>query len=261
MGYGIEKSSLQRWSADNSIPTHRDSRTNTSDIIDYGISSPAIFNKIQNLSLNSDLSSDHSAILFDFLTNLNKCIIPPIKFKLYHKGDWDSINSSLTNQLTILQGQVLDLLSSENADPINIINNASTILTDSIWNIYKTLPEKTIKPNTSLPFDIQLLIKLKRKIKRAFIKTRNPFLRAVLNATPKKIEHQIKIHCTTDIQNTIQSIQLNNNPKSWRNLKKEMGYPSKRSSYPDLTNGTSMAKTDGDKLKLFAETVEICVCD
>ena len=239
--------------ADNSIPTHRDSRTNTSDIIDYVISSPAIFNKIQNLSLNSDLSSDHSAILFDFMTNLNKCIIPPIKVKLYHKADWDSINSSLSNQLSILQDQILDLLSSENADPINIINNAATILTDSILNIYKTLPEKTIKPNTSLPFDIQLLIKQKRKIKRAFIKTRNPFLKTVLNATSKKIKQQIKIHRTTDIQNRIQSLQLNNDPKSCRTLKKEMGYPNKGSSYPDLTSGTLMAKTDGEKLKLFAE--------
>ena len=188
--------------ADNSIPTYRDSRTNTSDIIDYVISSPAIFGKIQNLSLNCDLSSDHSAIPFDFLTNLNKCIIPPIKVKLYHKAEWDSINSSLSNQLTILQDQiVVDLLSSKKADPINIINNAATILTDSILNIYNTLPEKTIKPKTSLPFDIQLLIKQKRKIKRAFIKTRNPFLKTVMNATSKKIKKQIKIHRTTDIQN------------------------------------------------------------
>ena len=43
--------------ADNSIPTHRDSRTSTSDIIDYVISSPAIFSKIQNLSPNGDPSS------------------------------------------------------------------------------------------------------------------------------------------------------------------------------------------------------------
>ena len=35
-----------------------------------------------------------------------------------------------------------------------------------------------------------------------------------------------------------------------------MGYPSKGSSHPDLTNGTSMAKTDGDKLKLFAEQLK-----
>ena len=150
--------------------------TNTSDIIDYAISLPAIFNKIQNSDL-SDLSSDHSAIVFDFLINSNKCIIPSIKVKLYHKGDWDSINSSLSNQLTILQDQILDLLPSENADPVNIINNAATILTESILNIYKTLPEKTIKPNISLPFDIQLFIKQKRKIKKSLLKQGIPFLK------------------------------------------------------------------------------------
>ena len=64
---------------DNSKPTHRDSRTNSSDIIDYIISSPAIFNKVQNLTLNSDLSSDHSAILFYFSTNFNKSIVLPLK--------------------------------------------------------------------------------------------------------------------------------------------------------------------------------------
>ena len=67
------------------------------------------------------------------------------------------------------------------------------------------------------------------------------------------IKQQIKNYRTTDIQNRIQSFQLNNDRKSWRTLKKEMGYPSKGSSYPGLTNGTSIAKTDGDKLKLFAE--------
>ena len=56
--------------AENSKPTHKDSKTNTNEIIDYIISSPAIYNNIQNLALNNDLSSDHSAILFDFTTNL-----------------------------------------------------------------------------------------------------------------------------------------------------------------------------------------------
>ena len=140
--------------AGNSKPTHRDGRTNKSDTIDYIISSPAIFNKIQNLTLNNDLSSDHSAILFDFSTNLNKSILPPIKVKLYHKADWDSINSSLSKHLTILQEQILNLISLENADPINIINNAATILSNTILDIYNNLPEKIIKPNTSIPLSI-----------------------------------------------------------------------------------------------------------
>ena len=41
--------------------------------------------------------------------------------------------------------------------------------------------KKTIKPSTSIPLNIQLLIKQKRKIERAFIKTRNPFLISALN--------------------------------------------------------------------------------
>ena len=73
--------------ADNSKPSHGGGRTNKSDIIDYIISSPAIFNKFQNLTLNNDLSSDHSAILFDFSINLNKSVLPSIKVKLYHKAD------------------------------------------------------------------------------------------------------------------------------------------------------------------------------
>ena len=88
--------------ADNSKPTHKDGRTNKSDIIDYIISSLSIFSKIQKLTLNNDLSSDHSVILFDFSTNLSKSMLPPIKVKLYHRVDWDSINSSLSKQLTIL---------------------------------------------------------------------------------------------------------------------------------------------------------------
>ena len=35
-----------------------------------------------------------------------------------------------------------------------------------------------------------------------------------------------------------------------------MACPRKGSSYPDIKNGTSITKTDGDKLKLFAEQVK-----
>ena len=55
------------------------------------------------------------------------------------------------------------------------------------------------------------------------------------------------------MQKGIQNLKLNNDPKSWRTLKKEMGFPEKGSSYPDLKNNTSTAKTDRDKLRLFAE--------
>ena len=164
------------------------------------------------------------------------------------EADWDSINSSLAKQLTILQDQILNLTSSDNPDPINIINNADNILTDSIVNIHNNLSEKNIKPNTSVPLSIQLLIKQKIKNKRAFIKTGNPFLKSALNAISKKI---IKL-----LKKRIQSLQLTNDSKSWRTLKRDMGYPNKGSSYPDLKSVLSIAETDRDKLKQFAEQLK-----
>ena len=101
-----------------------------------------------------------------------------------------------------------------------------------------------------------MFVRQKTKIKRAFMKTRNSFLKSALNAISKKTKKQIKSHRVTDIQNRIQSLQLNNDPKSWRTLKKEMGYPNKESSYPDLKNSSSIAKTDGNTLKLFAEQLK-----
>lgn len=125
--------------AKNRKPTHRDSRRNTIDIIDYIIPSPAIYN-----TLNNDLSCAHSVILFDFSINISKSIPIPIKVKLYHKTDWEFINSSLPKQLAILKDQILNLIPSNNSDPINIINNASTILSDSIMSIHSNVPEKLL---------------------------------------------------------------------------------------------------------------------
>ena len=40
--------------AENEIPTYRDSRNNSSYIVGYVISSPAIYNNIQDISINND---------------------------------------------------------------------------------------------------------------------------------------------------------------------------------------------------------------
>ena len=110
----------------------------------------------------------------------------------------------------------------------------------------------------SIPLFVQLLIKQKRKIKRAFIKSRNPFIKSALNAISKKIKKkQIKSRRNADIQNIIQNLQRTNDPKSCRTLKKEIPhFPSKESSYPDLKSDSSIVKTDPNKLKQLAEQLK-----
>ena len=124
-------------------------------------------------------------------------MLPTIKFKLHHNAGWDSVNSSLTKQLTLLEKQVLNLISSDNADPINIVNNAATILTDAILNIYNNLPEKIIKPNTSIAFSIQLLIK--QKSKELLSKQGILYLSLPWTPFPEKFKKLIKSHRATDI--------------------------------------------------------------
>ena len=127
--------------------------------MDYIISSPTIYNNIQNLFVNNYLSSDHWAILFKFSSNINKSTSPPIKVKLLHKAYWKSINSSLSNQSAIFQNQISSMITSENPDPITIINNAANILTDIITYIHNHLAETPLNPNTSISLTSQLFIK------------------------------------------------------------------------------------------------------
>ena len=171
--------------AEDSKPTNRDRRTNTSDTIDYIISSPAFYSNFQNLTLNNDLSSDHFTILFDFSTNVNKYPLP-IKVKLYNKAEWDSINSSLSKQLAILQDQILNLISSNNHDSINIINNAAIIPIDSIMSIHNNFPEKKKLNQTPAYHSLFNFLEDKKEKSRVFIKTRNPFLESTLSAIPLK---------------------------------------------------------------------------
>ena len=127
--------------------------------MDYIISSPTIYNNIQNLFVNNYLSSDHWAILFKFSSNINKSTSPPIKVKLLHKAYWKSMNFSLCNQSAILQNQISSMITSENPDPITIINNAANILTDIITYIHNHLAETPLNPNTSISLTSQLFIK------------------------------------------------------------------------------------------------------
>ena len=75
------------------------------------------------LKINLKIHTFHSAILFSCSAKTNKSVFPPIKVKLYHKAIWDSISTSLSNQLAILHDQISNPISVVNLDPINISNN------------------------------------------------------------------------------------------------------------------------------------------
>ena len=71
--------------AENSTPTHRDSRTISSDITDYIIFSLAIFNKIQNLFIHNDLSPETSTFFSNFQQTLKNLFLLQSRLKFITK--------------------------------------------------------------------------------------------------------------------------------------------------------------------------------
>ena len=151
---------------------HQDRRTNSSDIIDYIISSLAIYNNIQNLYLNMIFLQTIQPFFSTFqltLTNL-------FRFQLlYHEANWDSINSSVSKKIAILRDRTSHLITPENPDPINIIYSAANHQNKHQHSTYHSTSYQT-----------------KKKIKKALIKSRNSFLKSVLNAISKKIKNKNK---------------------------------------------------------------------
>ena len=152
-------------------------RFNSSHKVNFIIFSPDVNKNIQDLSINNYLSSDRSSIVFSYIF-FSSCQIQTLF----------SIKSSLSNQLAFSQDPISNLTDVNNPDPINDINNTSSILTDINVDIQNHLPEKQIiKSISSIQFIIELLLKLKQKIKRELIKTRNTFLKYALNVISKTI--------------------------------------------------------------------------
>ena len=88
-------------------------------------------------------------------------------------------------QLHFFQDQIFVLINSDNIDPINIINNTSNILTDTIMNTHNHLPKKLSNHTTA--FQVPFNFRWNKKSKRAFINSRNQFLKSALNAISKKL--------------------------------------------------------------------------
>ena len=163
-----------------------------------------------------------------------------------------------SNQLAILQDQVSSLISVNNPHPINFINDAAHIITNIAMDLHNYLPEKLILTDSSILFNIQLLTEQKRKIKRIFTTTRNPFLKYALNAISKQIKKDMKSHRSTDIKKfRVSFFKL---PKSWRTLKKNW-VTQVRKYLSRFKKQSYYCENRSRQLKEIWRTIKTCVCN
>ena len=159
-------------------PTYTNDVTGNQDVKDLIFCSPEMFKTFKDFWVDEDLGSDHNIILATFSHQNIHYKIPPKQIKLYHKANWQKINSEVTNNMKNHQ-----------------INNESTCeqCDKSIAHLTETITTLTIKPERiGLDKTIIELIKDKRKNRKLYQRTGIIHYKTKYNQLNKQIKQIIK---------------------------------------------------------------------
>ena len=112
-------------------------------------------------------------------------------------------------------------------------------------------------PNSLISQAILDLIKEKRRLMRLYNNTQDPNIKSTINRLQKEIRTKINPESTISCEKFCNYIiSLESDPKkSWRKITNFLK-PKGRRSYPTLKLGNKTAKTNPEKVQLFAESVE-----
>ena len=111
-------------------------------------------------------------------------------------------------------------------------------------------------PKSPISQAILDLIKERRRLRRLYNTTQDPNIKSTINRLQKEIRTKINQESTISWEKFCNSISLESDPKtSWRKITNFLT-PNGPRSYPTLTLGNKTAKTNPEKARLFAESVE-----
>ena len=111
-------------------------------------------------------------------------------------------------------------------------------------------------PKSPISQAILDLIKEKRRLRWLYNNTQDPNIKSTINKLQKEIRTKINQESTISWEKFCNSISLESDPKkSWRKIINFLKPKSPR-SYPTLKLGNKTAKTNPEKVQLFAESVE-----
>ena len=140
----------------------------------------------------------------------------------------------------------------------NLDKYAGFIITAIHTAVDKALPtSKSVRPESNPSSNETLaLIKEKRKLRRQYSQKKNPAVKTRINQLQKQVKEELKVESLASCEKFCNSISLENNPnESWHKFKNFLK-PKDQHDYPALHHTNKVAKTNADKVQLFAESVE-----
>ena len=215
----------------------------STDILDMAFISPNLAKHDIQFQIGNDLGSDHLPIEISIYT-------PPLRntFTNHTKYKFDQ-----TDREALGSADFSGHLSTSDLDKY-----ADFIITAIHTAVDNTIPtSKRVRPESNpISNETLALIKEKRRLWRQYSQKKDPDVKTHVNQLQKQVKEKLKVESLVSWEKFCNSISLENNPnESWRKIKNFLE-PKGQHDYPALHHANKVAKTNANKVQLFAESVE-----
>ena len=231
--------------------THMDRANGSTDILDMAFISPNLAKHDIQFQIGDDLGSDHLPIEISIDTPPHRnSSTNHIKYK-FDRTDREVFESTLEEALG--SAHFSGHLSTSDLDKY-----ADFIVTAISTAVNKAIPKaKSVRPESNpISNETLALIKEKRRLRRQYSQKKDPATKTRINQLQKQVKEELKIESLLSWEKFCDSISLETNPtESWRKIKNFLK-PKGQRDYPTLHHANKVAKTNADKARLFAESVE-----
>ena len=228
-----------------------DRANGNTDILDMAFVSPNLAIHDIQFQIGDDLGSDHLPIEISIDTTPHRnTYTNHTKYK-FDQTDQEVFESTLEEALG--SADFYGLMFTSDLDKY-----ADFIITAISTAVDKAIPtSKSVRPeSTPISDETRALIKEKRKLRRLYSQKKDPAVKTHINQLQKQVKEDLKVESLVSWENFCNSISLESDPnKSWRKIKNFLK-PKGQRNYPTLRQANKVAKTNADKVQLFAESVE-----
>ena len=207
----------------------------STDLLDMALISPNLAKHDIQFQIGDDMGSDHLPIEVSIDAPLHKnSFINHTKYK-FDQTDREVFQSTL--KAVLGSTDFTGLTSTSDLDKY----------TDFIVTAISTAVDKANPKSKSMQFESKpisdetiVLIKEKHRLRRQYSQNKDPAVRTCINQLQKQVKEELRVETQASWEKFCNSISLENGP----------------SNYTTLQHGDKVARTNADKMQLFAESVE-----
>jgi len=225
------------------------------NMLDLGIASQKLCSLITDFTVGDEIESDHRPICCNINCRPDRLITRDMAFHNFAKADWEGFTLALEAAT-----QQVAHLSHFNASSPDDIDSAVESLSSCIRSsMAATIPKFEAKDFSTLPADIILVIKSRRRLRKLFQATRIDSLRVEANRLSNRIKSEIRCFRKRQWDGFCSSVcdYPRNTGDFWK-LTKVIGGISKPSSISTLSSADGeKCFSETDKAELFASSLQV----